>query len=128
MDLQREKKFTLLSFLACTFVEGFGDFLVGEGSDAHKVYSLLCIIINVVLMMRWVVLDAEEHEFKMTRTLFAVFVAAAFIAAPYYFVKTRGTRGILALVLALLFVFPLGISFALGQWVAELSHLKPFLH
>ena len=128
MSQRRNKNITLWLFLAFVFVEGFVDYIIGEGSDAYRMFSLFCLVFNLLFIMRWFVLDAQERNFKISKALFITFAAVTFIAAPYYFIKTRGKRGLLSILLAVLFFLPLGISFALGQWVAEVSHLKSIMH
>lgn len=130
MSQRRNKNITLLWFLAIVFGEGFVDYIIiiGEGSDAYRLYSLFCLILNLLFIMRWFLLDAQEHNFRISKALFITFVAVTFIAAPYYFIKTRGKRGFLSILLAVLFFLPLGVSFALGQWAAEVSHLRSVVH
>ena len=127
MSQVRDKHVTLLLFLVFGLVQGFGDHLVSQGSDASRVYSLSCLVVNLVFIMRWFVLDAREHNFRISKALFITFAAVTFVAAPYYFIKTRGSKGLISILWAALFSLMLGMSVVAGEWIAELSNVKAIL-
>lgn len=73
--------------------------------------------------MAWFVLDAREHDYRLTKSQFILLFAIMAFAAPVYFVRSRGRKGWKALLRFYLFLLCLALAVGAGLLVAV-----PFLY
>ena len=121
-NLRKAKRDALLISLGVGFVEGIADYFVQglAGEGLYQFFSIATMLLNLVLIIRWFVLDAREREFRLSKNWFLAFVILLGAAAPVYFVKTRGAGFWKPLILSVLFVFALGACYGLGNLLGEL--------
>ena len=117
------KSQTLWLLLALFFVEGWFTFVIGEKSSYFPLYQLVCALANTVLLVRWFVLDAAQHNFRLTTTWIWCFVLIFIFTALFYFYKTRGARMWRPLLGAVGTFFAGVFSMGLGHSIAQLLKL-----
>ena len=64
-------------------------------------------IAGLLLLGSWVRLDANERGYTLTKPLFLAIILMAVLGLPVYFIRTRGTRGVVSILIASLFAFAL---------------------
>lgn len=118
-DFALEKKQTLWLLLALFFVVGWFNVVVGEKSSFFPLYQFICGLASTILIVRWVVLDAVQREFKLSQWWFLGFVIFSLLAMPLYLWKTRGVAAWRPVLLCVVVLFAWGLAMALGQTAAE---------
>ena len=125
-NLPNQKRAALLVLLGVGFVEGIADTLAQAFAslEFYQVFSLLMALLNLILLIRWFVLDAREHEFRLTKNWILALVVLMVGAAPVYFVKTRGARFWKPLLLGVLFLLALALCAGLGSVLTQLCGVE----
>src|SRR5262245_409109 len=72
-------------------------------ADAGRELQLLEAVAIAALVASWCQVDARERGGRIGKLQFALIILFALIALPVYLVRTRGVRGFLSILLALLF-------------------------
>src|SRR5262245_18668935 len=72
-------------------------------ADAERELQLLEGVAIAALVASWCQVDARERGGTIGKLQFVAIILFALIALPVYLVRTRGVRGFLSILLALLF-------------------------
>ena len=126
---QPHKTKTLWAFLGLLLLSGVADAFITPESGAYKAYHILSLVVFAVVIMRWYVLDAAQHHYRISKPMFFMLVGVNVLAAPFYFFATRGKGAWRAMGRALVFLLLGGIVSALGQGLGDglqaLLHIAP---
>ena len=74
MNIRQRKQRVLLLFLGFAYAQGFAENFFQQGSNDYRIFSLLCIVFNAIITMRWYTLDAKEHNYKISKLMFKALV------------------------------------------------------
>jgi hypothetical protein len=89
-------------------------------ADVHREIQFLGAIGIIVAVGSWCNVDARERDYTIGKGQFAAIVLFPIVGLPVYFIRTRGIRGILSILLALLFYSGM---IALQIIAMEVTHL-----
>ncbi len=112
------KRQTLWLLLALFFVEGWFGFIVGEKSDYYPTFQLFCTLANTIFIVRWLVTDAAQRRFRLSKTWIFCFVLFTPIAIIFYFIKSRGAGAWRPIALAFVALLVFGIALQTGKSAA----------
>ncbi|BCM92357.1 hypothetical protein IAD21_04236 [Abditibacteriota bacterium] len=83
------KRQVLVWLLAFALFSGFLTGLFPQDSSLEYLWSLISLVGSTVLLMRWFVLDARLHDYRISGPMFLCLVALMAPTAIFYFFATR---------------------------------------
>lgn len=83
------KRQTLWWILFAAFIMGLGIGFFPEDSGAERAWNIFAGIVLLVLQMRWFVLDARLHGYRVSGPMFLCLVALMAPTSVFYFFATR---------------------------------------
>ncbi len=104
----------LIAFAVFSFLSGAADQYFYPGQE-YPPSALPSMLISIFLIFYWYRLDSDEIGYRRSVWLNVGVIAIAVLALPYYFFRTRGTRGFAATALFLLALVASGLLTALGS-------------
>jgi hypothetical protein len=96
---------------------GFLESMLVPTSGLYFASQLSQMLVTTLLILYWVVVDANERGVETSKALRVMIVLLAIVAVPYYLLRTRGIRGISSVVLAAAFVLFLGFVESSAAWI-----------
>ena len=123
---QAAKRKTLAVLLGLVFIEGFLASLIGEDSPNARAFTIGCLLVNAVVVMRWFFLDAKEQGFHLTKMWILMLVGFGIFAMPFYFVRTRGRKCFPPLALFLVFACLFFIAAFGGGYLAYYTQMLQY--
>ena len=101
-DFAKAKRWRLIWLLAFSIAIGIAEQVFAE-DELDKVFRVGGAIPTVMLIASWCHIDARERGYTIRKPLFLTIVFITIVGLPVYLIRTRGVRGVLSIVLALLF-------------------------
>lgn len=114
------KRLTLCLYLLTIFLSGLAVQFLEEGTSTYKTVSLFFTLVGIIILMRWFFLDALEQRYKFSKPMLLGLVAFSFLAAPVYFLQTRGKAAWQPILRGLGFVI---LAFGVGALGSGLGYL-----
>lgn len=99
-DFAKAKRRRLIWMLGLAVAAGIASAVF---ADAERELQLLEGVAIAALVASWCQVDARERGGTIGKLQFVAIILFALIALPVYLVRTRGVRGFLSILLALLF-------------------------
>ena len=102
-DFAKAKRRRLIWMASLSVVSGVVQQLLVDG-EMGRPLQLVSALATTVLIASWCHVDARQRDFTIGRGMFLTIVFLTFLGVPIYLLRTRGVRGIVSILLAVLFV------------------------
>jgi hypothetical protein len=108
-EFVKAKRWRLIWMLASSFAVGAAMQAFAE-VELERFFQIGGVIVHILLIGSWCHIDARERGYELKNPLFFTIIFVTFVGLPIYLIRTRGVRGKLSTVLALLFGIALGAA------------------
>ena len=102
VNFAKAKRWRLIWLLVFSIAIGVAEQVFAE-DELDKLFRVGGAIPTVMLIASWCHIDARERGYAITKLLFLAIVFVTVVGLPVYLIRTRGVRGVLSIVIALLF-------------------------
>ena len=92
LSFESRKRNALFALLGLAVVGSIATWVFSNSELGYGLTMLLTLVANIVAIIYWCNVDAEERNFDFTLGQRIFIVLFALIGLPYYFVKSRGVR------------------------------------
>jgi hypothetical protein len=118
VNFANAKRWRLIWLLVFSIAIGVAEQVFAE-DELDKMFRVGGAIPSVMFIASWCHIDARERGYAIRKLLFLAIVFVTVVGLPVYLIRTRGVRGILSIVLALLFAV---IMVALEEIAIEVTY------
>ena len=102
-NLAKAKRWRLTGLVISSIAFGVAEQLFVESHADERAFAIGGMVVGLLLIVSWCRLDARERAYTISKPLLLTIILLAGVGLPVYLLRTRGVRGILSIVIALLF-------------------------